>query len=73
MSAIFSMQLEKWQVAFTSEILAIGCQQHKISKWRDFSDETINEMDNNALAWWKKWKDFIFTAIELSTGECHET
>ena len=46
--------------------MAIGCEQHLISEWKGFSDKTISEMDKGALDWWNKWKEFIFTAIELS-------
>ena len=62
-------QLERYDVVFTSDILAISCQQHPIEKWKEFSDIEISEMDKDALSWWKKWKDFIFQAIELSKGE----
>jgi hypothetical protein len=68
MRQIFSLQLEAWEVSFTSENLAIGCQQHTIKEWREFSDDTINSIDTSALVWWKKWKVFIFKAIELSTS-----
>ena len=61
-------QLERYDVVFTSDILAISCQQHPIEKWKEFSDIEISEMDKDALSWWKKWKDFIFQAIELSKG-----
>ena len=63
---ICSMQLEKYHITFTKDILKIGCQQHAIDTWKEFSDDTIDSMDNGALEWWNKWKDFIFFAIELS-------
>ena len=65
---IKSFQLERYDVVFTSDILAISCQQHPIEKWKKFTDKEISEMDKDALSWWKKWKDFIFQAIELSKG-----
>ena len=61
-------QLERYDVVFTSDILAISCQQHPIEKWKKFTDKEISEMDKDALSWWTKWKDFIFQAIELSKG-----
>ena len=60
-----SLQLDTYMVGFNKHILAIGCQQHAIEKWKDFTDEEIQKMDVGALVWWKKWKDFIFKAIEL--------
>ena len=65
MCIIYSMQLEKWNIAFTEQMLAIGCQQNAIDEWRVFSDDVIASMDSVALDWWKKWKEFIFKAIEL--------
>jgi len=61
-----SMQLEKYMIVFTSDILCIGCQQHTIEEWASFTDKKISKMDDGALEWWNKWKDFIFTAIEMT-------
>ena len=60
-----SMQLDRYMIVFDKNILAIGCQQHSIKKWKEFSDKEISNMDKAALDWWNKWKDFIFKAIEL--------
>jgi hypothetical protein len=60
------MQINKWRIVFTKDILAIGCQQHTIEEWRSFDDERINMMEVTALEWWRKYKEFIFMAIELS-------
>jgi len=68
MEEVKSMQLEKYMIAFTSDILCIGCQQHTIEDWFGFTDDRISKMDRGALEWWKKWKDFIFTAIEMTKG-----
>ena len=69
MKFIFSMQLDYWPVSFTKDVLQIGCQRHNHNEWLNFDDERISKMDLNALAWWKKWKDFIFKAIELSINQ----
>ncbi len=63
-----SIQLDTYLISFefTDNKLNIGCQTHTFEEWKDFTDEEIEEMDVNALIWWKKWKDFIFQAIELS-------
>jgi len=65
---IKSMQLPMWNISFSlnEQSLAIGCQQHSIAKWKEFTDDEISEMDAGALDWWKKWSAFIFKAIELS-------
>jgi len=66
MNIFHSMQLDTYYIAFDKEILAIGCQQHTIAEWKNFTDDEISEMDDNALIWLKKWKTFIFEAIRLS-------
>jgi len=63
-----SMQLNRYLIVFNKHFLAIGCQQHSIKKWKNFTDDEIDSLDNGALEWWNKWKDFIFKAIEL----CYE-
>ena len=65
---IFVLQTDIWHVVFTTEIMAIGCQQHKISKWRKFSDEEISTMDDQATDWWKRWKRTIFMAHKRCVG-----
>ena len=64
-----SMQLDTYMICFNKHILAIGCQQHAIKKWQNFTDDEISKMDGGALPWWSTWKDFIFKAIELSTNK----
>lgn len=55
-----------WDVHYCADMMRIGCQQHAISAWRNFSDTHIQHMDAEALEWWKQWKDVIFFAIEKS-------
>ena len=69
MEEIRSMKIETFPITFTKDVLQIGCKRYLIEEWRNFSDEDINNMDDRALAFWKKWKDFIFTAISLSFNE----
>jgi len=66
MKEIKSMQLSKWNVVFTKDQLAIGCKQFAIEKWRNMTATEIVALDDKALSWWKKWKGFIFMAIDLS-------
>ena len=44
-------------------IMAIGCEQHTIDEWMNFSDEEIDNMDLGALRWWKIWKPKIQQSI----------
>jgi len=71
MIEISSMQIETYRLTFTSELLQIGCRIFEHHEWFNFRDEEINEMDSNALVFWKKYKDFIFKAIELKFGKTY--
>ena len=66
MTNIKSMQIEKYSIVYTHDMLYIGCRGYPIQKWRNFNDEEITEMDEGALEWWSKWKEWIFNTIELS-------
>lgn len=52
-----------WIISFNSKYMAIGCQFHSIKFWKTASNETIAKMDSNALEFWKKYKDSIFSII----------
>ena len=67
MTYIHTMQLDKWKIGFTKDVLQIGCQRHSHQAWQNFTDEDIARMNIDALQWWKKWKTFIFKAIELTS------
>ena len=55
-----SLQLGKYHTTILVGIkICIGCQDHTIEQWENFTDEEISKMDNGALDWWKKWKEFI--------------
>lgn len=63
-----------YAITYTSEVLQIGCQRHKISEWWGFGGHRIAEMDGKkALKFWREWKDTIRMIIEkspaLGTGE----
>ena len=64
MRFIFTLQIDKWVVGFTKEVLQIGCKRYKISEWREFTDAEISVMDQSALAWWKRWKVPLFAIID---------
>lgn len=66
---IKTLHFDRWKVVFTRDILSIGCQQHEISRWLEFTDMEIACIDEGALTWWKKWKGVIFQVVDLSFGE----
>jgi len=69
---ICSMQIETYAVAFTKDVLQIGCRRYSHQEWFDFHVNVIDEMDRNALVFWEKYKDFIFKAIELRFGATYD-
>ena len=67
---IKSIFLERYPIAYTSDILQIGCERHPITDWWGFDQEQINEMDGKqAVIWWDRWKCQIKTLIEMSPAE----
>ena len=60
------IQIDTYPITYTAEILQIGCESHPLDEWREFDDERIIRMDGKkALQFWRKYKDWIFQAIEL--------
>ena len=66
MREVRSMQIETYTITFTKDLLHIGCIGFPIEKWKNMSDEDVSRLSYKALKLWHKWKDFIFTAIDLS-------
>jgi hypothetical protein len=49
----------RYRITNYKDIMAIGCQQHTIEQWFNFTDNQIEKMDKNALEWWNTHKDKI--------------
>jgi len=64
-----TMQIEKYSISYTYDRLQIGCENHAIDEWKNFTDSKIKSMDRGALEWWQKWKPVIFQIIEMSPAE----
>ena len=64
---IKTLQLGGYVVNYvqSTNIIQIGCENHTVEEWKNFSDDEISQMDIGALEWWNKWKDFIFHFIDL--------
>ena len=57
-----SLQLGKYYITILVGIkIHIGCQNHTIEQWENFTDKKISkmDMDNGAFEWWKQWKEVI--------------
>lgn len=57
---IKSMQLGYYQIVYTKDILAIGCEQHSIEDWKTLHNIELSEEDFELL---QENKDFIFDVI----------
>jgi len=66
---IKSIQSGRYQIVYTNEVMAIGCEQHDIKDWWKFDDKTISKMDIGALDWWKVWKPILEKIIKVSPAE----
>ena len=50
----------RWVVYISGTgMMRIGCQNHSIERWANFSDELINKMDSYALEFWKQHKEML--------------
>jgi len=68
------IQIDTYAITYTSDVMQIGCQRHAIADWAAFSDAQIRAMDGvKALAWWQKYKDWIFQTIALCPAEATMT
>ena len=64
------IQIEEWPITYTDEEMQIGYQRHPIALWETFSDAEIRAMDGRkAVAFWSKWKAWIFQAIEMGPAK----
>jgi len=49
----------KWCIIIIKNQIQIGCKIHSLKEWKNFTDMEINEMNENALDWWKQNKEMI--------------
>jgi uncharacterized protein YjbI with pentapeptide repeats len=66
MREIKSAQFDQWTVAWSSDVLAIGCQQHAITKWRNADPRWIAAMDSSATDWWSRYGEPVLQLIDVS-------
>jgi hypothetical protein len=65
---ILTLQLPPYQVVVDriNKIIAIGCKQHKVTEWENFDDSAICKMDQEALIFWKQWRETILLVSKCS-------
>ena len=45
-------------------MMRIGCQNHSIEDWKNFTDEKISAMDSNALTFWNQYESMLLSACD---------
>jgi uncharacterized protein YjbI with pentapeptide repeats len=63
---IKSAQFDRWAVTWSADVLAIGCQQHAIEKWRNADPRWIAAMDSGATDWWSRYGELVLQLIDAS-------
>jgi uncharacterized protein YjbI with pentapeptide repeats len=66
MKEIKSAQFDRWQIVWSADILAIGCQQHPIKMWRNADPRWIAAMDDSATDWWSCYAELVLRIIDSS-------
>ncbi len=60
MREIKTIKVDTYPIAYTNKVIQIGCENHTIKEWFEFSDKEILAMDGKrALKFWCKWKPII--------------
>jgi len=55
----------RWAVFISGTgFMRIGCQNHSVEAWKNFTDEEIKIMDSNALEFWSKYKTMLLVACD---------
>ncbi len=55
----------RWTVHISGTgMMRIGCQNHSVEAWKNFTDEEIKSMDSDALEFWSKYKTMLLVACD---------
>jgi hypothetical protein len=73
---VMTLQTEPYLIAYTSDVLAIGNEQHALSDWWAFDDQRIAAMDedgdNGMLAWWQANRPILQAYIQANPAVPHK-
>ncbi|WP_348518069.1 pentapeptide repeat-containing protein [Campylobacter sp. CCS1377] len=68
MKQICSLQVDSFKIAFTKDIIAIGCKNESLDWWKKASDDLIKDERNNYSQTWNAYKDILFKIIDIKFG-----
>ena len=55
----------RWAVFISGTgFMRIGCQNHSVEAWKNFTNEEIKSMDSDALEFWSKYKTMLLVACD---------
>ena len=58
-----------WPVTITEKHMAIGCQKHMHESWKNFSEDEIEEMADEAAGFWSVWREPLLAMCETHAKE----
>ena len=57
----------RWAVFISGTgFMRIGCQNHSVEAWKNFTNEEIKSMDSGALEFWSKYKTMLLVACDTN-------
>ena len=60
--------LQYWCL-ITEEHMRLGCKRFTHEEWANFTDDQINKMDVDALAFWKQWRNTLLAMCKVHAGK----
>ena len=61
-----SIHCGTYDIAFTRDVMQIGCKRFLVADWFSFDDKAIASMDVGALDFWRVWKPILQQIVEAS-------
>jgi uncharacterized protein YjbI with pentapeptide repeats len=68
-----TMQFGRWAIGYTHDTLQIGCQRHRIDKWKKWDTEAgrqwVAQMDTNAREWAEHNLKLVLQIIDANPAD----
>lgn len=66
---LFIFNIGRWSSSITKTRMSIGCQTHSHDDWRDFTDEEISSMSDEALEFWNRNKAMLLLLCDYCSKD----
>ena len=71
---LLNLPNQKYSVSLIDNKIKIGCEQHSVSKWLEFTNTEIIAMDGKeALIWWREYKPIIIPLAKFYIKKIKQT